>query len=549
MKVQIKIDQQAIADFFLHHVEKMVLGLIVACFVAMVYLAALRPIYSHPPEELASLVAQTHEHIEKTPADVGKKPVVDYPKRAELGQRLINVEGYASRNLWNPPEFPRPRKRADPALLAVQKLSGTADRGPFSLKSDAKADAKAEGAGGGSPPRGQRWIVVTGVVPLAQQIEAYNEAFKDMRRPETDTPQYLGYTIERAEVVDNASDADPHWTPIKMTAAMEVVNTWASSASEVVPAQFVIHEKPQRLAFPLGPLVGRTWDERVAHPPEIPLASATSETRTPAAGTESSRGETPQFLPETPTTPEHAPPATDKVEAPAVVPKCLLFRYFDFTVQSEKTYRYRFQLALANPNHDYEVRYLLNAASAAKTYNLTGWSEPTGPIAVPRDDQLLARVVKPPSRSFGEPEATVMIVKWLTDTGSYAEKEFPKMFRGQLLNSSATAPLAAGQAADQVNYQTDSLLLDMRGGDRFPGHDKGTAPGEILVWNYDHTLVIRSEAEDQAEVDRVKALAPPPPTTGGTATPGGDDLFGPHPAAAPPKPAPKPHPHAHGTHH
>lgn len=119
---------------------------------------------------------------------------------------------------------------------------------------------------------GQRWVVLTGLVPADKQVQAYKEALKDFKRPETDTPRYVHFWVERAELFGDARDTNPNWTQINVLAAKQVQNSWATIAQEVVAAPY-IHDS---LIFPLGPLMNASWDERVAHPPEIPLVAAGS---------------------------------------------------------------------------------------------------------------------------------------------------------------------------------------------------------------------------------------------------------------------------------
>ena len=48
--------------------------------------------------------------------------------------------------------------------------------------------------------------------------------------------------------------------------------------------------------------------------------------------------------------------------------KYVLFRFFDFTVEPSKRYRYRVQLCLQNPNFKQETRYLQEAGLASKEF-------------------------------------------------------------------------------------------------------------------------------------------------------------------------------------
>ncbi len=61
-----------------------------------------------------------------------------------------------------------------------------------------------------------------------------------------------------------------------------------------------------------------------------------------------------------------------------------LFRFFDFTVQPGKRYRYRVQLWWTNPNYGIPRQYLVNADDSKEAYVKTEWSAPSEPAGVPR---------------------------------------------------------------------------------------------------------------------------------------------------------------------
>ncbi len=90
----------------------------------------------------------------------------------------------------------------------------------------------------------------------------------------------------------------------------------------------------------------------------------------------------------------------------------------------------------------------------------------------------------------------------------------------------------------KVNYYSQSIAVDFRGGEKVSRRASLYAPGEILLWEPDGTLSIRNELEDKAAIDQLKAVEAPPATTlGGAAVPGGaatprrggalDNLLGP----------------------
>jgi hypothetical protein len=138
-----------------------------------------------------------------------------------------------------------------------------------------------------------RWVCVVAKVPVRAQFNAYRSAFEKARGgyvPSAEFPEYLGFGVERAEVI--AGQAALNWqevpvydakgTPTRQLIWKEMVPTaikklsdlaateWANSLQEDVVDPS--HLDPQRqLIYPLPPLVGREWGADATHP-DIPLA-------------------------------------------------------------------------------------------------------------------------------------------------------------------------------------------------------------------------------------------------------------------------------------
>jgi hypothetical protein len=102
-----------------------------------------------------------------------------------------------------------------------------------------------------------------------------------------------------------------------------------------------------------------------------------------------------------------------------------LLRYFDFKVEPGKRYVYRVKLVLANPNYDKGEIYLQNPNLGKNKLIETDWSDPTGPVYVPLDTRMYVKSVKPTVRADGEPSGTVMLVKWMANTGDKVYTSVP----------------------------------------------------------------------------------------------------------------------------
>ncbi len=483
-------------------------------------------------------------------------------------------------------------------------LRGKADRGQFAMQREDQRRQPIRNAGvtrgevvevtqPEMPDLGQRWAVITGLVPLKQQKQAFAEAFEDTlgQNPQQDIVEYMGFFVQRAEV-ESTSGASNELTwkdlPPSTTLVRASEEKWSGTAQEVVDPRFV----HQRLTFPLGPLRGRLWGEDVAHTPEIPLFVAGEEVVEEETSAAEAAGETPfdAFdVPDrgemggrrTPTAPrrrqtparrggEMMEPGMERVYGgrPGMAGsygeqdlEYLLFRCFDYTVEPGKKYRYRVKLVLRNPNYGMSERFLRSEdLGKSKWIANEQWSEPTDVIEVPRDTSLLAVGVNPPIRLTAEPSAKMLLVKWVEKYGVMAHKETsPSFNRGKVLNwpeckfpETAETPRSAARTpttnnrrrprrgeemmefpemmmpgemempgrnnttevsnAIDVDYMTEALALDMRGGDRLPGRSRLVRPGTILLLDPEGFLVVHNELDDLDECEQL--TKEPEPTTG-----------------------------------
>ncbi len=201
-----------------------------------------------------------------------------------------------------------------------------------------------------------------------------------------------------------------------------------------------------------------------------------------------------------------------------------LFRFFDFSVKSGKQYRYRVTLQLKNPNYQLDPVTLQDPVSAKNEILLAAVSDPTDVIAVPRDTRLLA-VSASKLRSTADPTGRLFAVQFLRSKGieAYTDEPF-SVERGRVANTKqpftpsidltgrATPARRTGprketeQTPIEVQYKTETIVLDIRGGEMLPGRDRLVAPGRFLLLDPVEGLVVRDEVEDQAAIRRVKGI-------------------------------------------
>jgi hypothetical protein len=523
MKLKLQIDQKAVQEFFLQNVEKIGLGIVVCIFLFMVYSAVSRvQRYKPTPDDLVKEVKRGQDEINRTDPDsvliemtnltadeykkkydegYGKQEGERYVDQAKGSRVRIVAKPYACETAYDPLIFPPLVKRTAPPLLAVQQLRGEAGVGAFRL-----AAAPAGGAAAAPPARdvagplgpgrmgqgandvqGQRWIVVTGLVPVEKQELAYSDTFKSAvgYDPNKDVPEYWGYQVQRVEVASPGEVADPDWEkadkPFTFPKdAQKVMEKWANVGAEVVAPEYV----NETLVFPLGPMEGRPWGESVGHPLDIPVQKANQlgpgtgvppGMMQPGAGGGNGGTRIPRAAPRDPVAPGaggRTPPAGDNpfggdrggpgaigpggpgepspAAGPAKPPAFLLFRYFDYNVEPGKHYVYRVQLALRNPNQEVKPVNLKDPELAKPAFLLTKWSDLSPAISVPRETRVLLVSVAP-GRSNHEPSGKVMVAKWVEKNGIEAHGDF-SMVRGQVADfkQKFTPPNPLGAGAGQM---------------------------------------------------------------------------------------------------
>jgi hypothetical protein len=647
MKLKVSLDSNSIKLFFIDHVEKILFGFVIVFFLLFVYKAVARGRLDWQPQDLVQDAELAKKRIQETKPN--PPPIRAFTKEAEGIRQAIVADDYKFRTDWDPLIFGENIPRGVPVLFPIKDLRASAGNGAFAMAPDDEEEEAEEMV---STTRGQRWVVLTGLIDHRKQKDAYDTAFQEAAQwdPQRDYPDYVFYRVERAEVDPRVETAELKWTPIHVMNMNAMQDFWLQAGTEVVDP---IYLPPPRgsvsLAYPLGPLQNRAWGPEVAHPPEIPLAEgpaglmasaggmggmpdmyggmygAGARKKSPAKGgkadaaAEESEEEAAKRLeaekkaraerrkkarerlnrqPDEPDVFETAggaagagmpgyPGGTDPMYGmrsgtgrrpmrggtagamPGAMPgmetsgmasmmpgmrspvrrraslgeeeeveemqevEYLLFRFFDFSVQPGKHYRYRVKLVLANPNYGMLPHFLeRDGMEKVKTLE-ADWSEPSPPVAVPRDSQVLVA-----STRASDGSASLMMVRFEEKDGVAASEEFVTVQRGQFLNylgrpapetgptgmmggmgpmgpmggmgpmGPTGMPYATGtpRRRDEdaperkVDYITNALLLDVAGGGRLPGRDRSLVePGSILLLNADGNLVVQNELDDLPE--------------------------------------------------
>jgi hypothetical protein len=220
-----------------------------------------------------------------------------------------------------------------------------------------------------------------------------------------------------------------------------------------------------------------------------------------------------------------------------------LFRFFDYTVDQGKAYKYRVQLSVEDPNFPSEPMMAARAAELDRSvvnrlkalhpngiesvesriyWRLTDWSEESDVIRVGSDERVIAGKVRAPApksvkvnnQSVAyenpdlEPEVDLIVVDFDgKETGDIpAEKTGVK--RGSMANFRSDAEridVVKMQLKEVKAHQFNSnvLVVDIMGGEALPGgrdsKDRLSAPGEALLMTPTGKLVTHSELKESRD--------------------------------------------------
>jgi len=270
MKLKIRLDSNTLKQFFLDHVEKVLFGLVVLCFLLFVYRAVARDTLPWQPDFLVQESQAAKQNVESTKAE--PLPVPNYSKMAEGILTPIPEADYVFKTPWDPLKFAENRRREYPELYPLKDLRAAAGSGAFAMAPDDEQEEMEMMAMRAT--RGRRWVVLTALIDHLKQKQAYDAAFQDAVQwdPQRDYPDYVAFKVERAEVDPRVQTAELAWAPIPAREMLAQQDFWLQPGSEAVDPVYL---PPPRgswsLAFPLGPLQNRAWGSEVAHPPEIPF--------------------------------------------------------------------------------------------------------------------------------------------------------------------------------------------------------------------------------------------------------------------------------------
>jgi hypothetical protein len=319
----ISLDKDAILDFFLRHVEKIVVAAIavLACGMVLGGINAIRTMPAGPdqlPKAIVDASKSATSHIQSS-----KQPPADALKNSELTKlidpwRSPEIAGPPPLPLWNKPLFEERTKRTGPEVFPIEDLRAVAGVALFPAKDNpavavagnpadvepapkqkrkrpGPAGDQQRGFDGAVPPgfgpefggqaappgapqaavvRGRLvpYCIVTGLIPVAKQAGDYRERYEGAtyRDPKRDEPLWSNYLVERSVVVPGGRD---QWEKIDMRVlAKQFQREWAGVQPEQLPPGFLLSADKNPGAgdipysAPLPLLVGEPWGTESMHP-------------------------------------------------------------------------------------------------------------------------------------------------------------------------------------------------------------------------------------------------------------------------------------------
>ncbi len=285
--MKMKFDKKAALELLVQYGERVVFACVVLCFLFFVYKSFARERYDKTPQDLMNAAADAGKAINSTEPSINK----DLEDKETILETIERISGkiiedpYTTTIAINPPIFQPRSKRGLPKLYTVEALRGTPGVGCFG-NSGRMGGLPGRGRGNATrfdeetDPLGQRWVMLTGLVNLKKQIEAYRECFKNVfpKNSQTDQePTYYAFWVERAEVTDSASEENLQWKRPYKSLRAERGKCGGTSGLRGGGSHVANHFILNELAFSVPALTNRNWGDEVAHPPEIPLLSYDDE--------------------------------------------------------------------------------------------------------------------------------------------------------------------------------------------------------------------------------------------------------------------------------
>ncbi len=486
-----------IKSFFVQHVEKILLVSIIPAAGFIAYQGTTFKLLPWQPDDLKSLADRAETHVktsEHMAVDEGIE-LTRYNERATWIKYGVQEELYLTPTPWMPSLFPEKYPRGIVELYAVSELKAASGLGAVSVgaplevlqvirpdlyeKATTPTTGTATTTGGGGSTgsgttglrTGERWAVITGLIPVQRQLEAYVSAYSNSVAPDPlrDTPYYFTYDVERAEVVPGRGLSNLRWEKIDVEdQTRRKQELWGSSLGmDPVDPTYMAPITGVPGSLPMSyflPPVNRKFGEEVAHSPDVPLLTdsqtellrqteelqqrminryfqgglqRTTGPIDPFGRSTSGGGNAGGGLVRGQMLGRGQMPGAELEDEDTLDPIVVthyLYRFLDFSVQPGKTYRYRVRLGLANPNFGLLPTQVLEENLTTEPVLYSEYCDPSNLVTIPMDSRILATNVTATADKIAEPVASVLAVYFDMLNGSewYVAQE--RVLRGATIN-------------------------------------------------------------------------------------------------------------------
>ena len=546
--------QSSDENFLLLHGEKFLFGIFVILAVWLMTRGSGLAPFTLTPDQVRDAATRAENNIRQSkvePKDVDADlNVFDYLDYASLIKSSLRADAYDTANRWEQSLFPEKILRPTIRPLTVENLRAVACIGAIRY---VKMSAATGVAAQTYEDRGEHWITVTGLIPIADQMKEYNDMLgrSEYTDPNRDVPKYIFYDIFRG-VVDESGNTVWDEKPIDLNQVYaKEIDQWAGFGLDPVSTEYSVPlfsaDSPS-LTMECPPLVNKPFGSEVTNLPNIPLLSETQKeeladqmSEMKKQEDETKKGNTRNFnsvlntsifsqggnnrnantrsggalpgMPNMNMMPVQTPNAARGGNIGAKVTKVnyYLFRFFDFDVEEGRTYQYKVKLYLANPNYGLDVNLVEDGNSVLTASVASGESKPSNPVSLGSESRVLAESIEA-GRLGQEPKIVVSSIYFNTDDAKESLNEGAKVVLGQVANfanqdykpinlggSMTYTTSASDTGKKKVDYLSNICILDADGGEKIAGSDLRSS-ARLLVLEPSGLLSFHSASEDKAEL-------------------------------------------------
>ena len=546
--------QSSDENFLLLHGEKFLFGIFVVLAVWLMTRGSGLAPFTLTPDQVRDAATRAENNIRNSKVELkdvdGDLNIYNYLDYASLIKSSLRADAYETDNRWEQSLFPEKILRPEIRPLPVENLRAVACVGAIRY---AKTSVATGVASQSVEDRGEHWITVTGLIPIADQMKEYNDLLgrSEYTDPNRDIPKYLFYEIYRG-VADESGNTVWSERPIDLNQVYaKEIDQWAGFGLDPVSAEYSVPlyspDSPS-LTMECPPLVNKSFGSEVTNLPNIPLLSETQKeeladqmNEMKKQEDETKRGNTRNFnsVLNTSIFSQQGGNARGGVRggaAPLGMPNMLpvqpqnvmrggavgakvtkvnyyLFRFFDFDVEDGRTYQYKVKLYLANPNYGLDVNLVEDGNSVLTPTVVSAESKPSNPVSLGSESRILVESIE--AGHLGqEPKIVVSSVYFNTEDAKESLDEGEKVVLGQVANfmnkdhkpinlggtmTYTTSADSGKKKPEKVDHLSNICILDADGGEKIAGSELRSS-ARLLVLEPSGLLTFHNESEDRAEL-------------------------------------------------